>query len=36
MDFITSNELDLKSVDGTTESIYLESGNKKLFLKLMD
>tara|TARA_Y100000748_G_scaffold81441_1_gene67132 strand:+ start:1822 stop:2847 length:1026 start_codon:yes stop_codon:yes gene_type:complete len=36
LDFLTSNDLDLKSADGTPENIFFESENKKLYLKLID
>ena len=36
LDFLTSNDLDLKSADGTPENLFFESENKKLYLKLID
>ena len=36
LDFLTSNDLELKSADGTPENIFFESENKKLYLKLID
>ena len=36
LDFLTSNDLNLKSADGTPENIFFESENKKLYLKLID